>query len=105
MTDGPLLFWTYAIFVILLFITGSYYILVTRNLIRVLIGMEILSKGAILLITAAGSVTGNTGYSQSLSITFIVLEVFVIAIAAGIVLSVYRNTDSLDTENMENLKG
>ena len=38
------IFLTFDIFVVMLFITGLYCVLVTRNLIRVLIGLELLTK-------------------------------------------------------------
>lgn len=98
-------FWTYFIFSVLLILTGLYCITVTRNLIRVLIGMELMTKGATLILAAAGYLTGNTGVSQALIITLIVVEVVVIAVAAGIVIGWYRKTGSLDTSAMNSLRG
>ena len=90
--------------VVLLFI-GFYCILVTRNLIRILIGLEVLSKAITLAIVAVGYATHNMALSQSLAITVIIIEVFVVAVAAGIVINLYRHHESLDTKNIENLKG
>lgn len=89
----------------LLLVTGFYCIMVTRNLIRILIGLEILTKAVTLLIIVAGYVTGRIALAQSLAITLIVIEVVVIAIAAGVVLNVHRNSASLDIRKLENLKG
>jgi NADH:ubiquinone oxidoreductase subunit K len=94
-----------AIFIPLLFITGFYCIIVTRNLIRAMIGLEILTKGVTLLLVVAGYLTGRTAFSQACVIILITLEAVVLAVAAGIIVNVFRHTDSLDTRNLENLRG
>ena len=99
------LLWTAGVFVLMLLFIGFYCILVSRNLIRILIGLEVLAKAITLAIVAAGYVTKNTALSQSLAITVIIVEVFVIAIAAGLVINISRKHDSLSTDNLENLKG
>jgi len=99
------LLWTAGAFVVMLLVIGFYCILVSRNLIRILIGLEILAKAITLSIIAVGYATKNTALSQALAITVIIIEVFVIAIAAGLVINIYQKHDSLSTENLENLKG
>ena len=91
--------------IVMLSIAGLYCILVTRNLMRVLIGIELLMKAVTLLLIAAGYTAGRTALAQGLVITLIVIEVVVIAIMAGVILSIYRNTGSLDSSNLKNLKG
>jgi len=98
-------FLNFNIFIVMLFIIGLYCILVTRNLMRVLIGLEILTKAVTLLLIVVGYATGHIALAQALVITLIIIEVVVIAITAGVVLSVFRHTDSLDTRNLRDLKG
>jgi NADH-quinone oxidoreductase subunit K len=98
-------FWQFLVFVILLVTTGLYCIIVTRNFIRVLIGMEILTKSVTLLLIIAGYVTGNPGLAQAYVITLIVIEVVVITVAAGLILGVFNHTHSLDVTKLRNLKG
>lgn len=95
----------YIVFLPLLFIAGFYCIITTRNLIRTLLGLEILTKAVTLMLALAGYLTGATALSQALIITLIVVEVVVIAIAAGIVLNIFRHYNSLDTRNLRTLKG
>jgi NADH-quinone oxidoreductase subunit K len=97
--------WAAGLFAVLLLLTGFYCILATRNLIRVLIGIEILSKGITLGIIAVGQATGNMALTQSLVITVIIIEVFVVAVAAGIIINLFRRHGSLSVGNIENLKG
>jgi multisubunit Na+/H+ antiporter MnhC subunit len=93
------------VFIPLLFIIGLYCIIATHNLIRTLIGMEILTKAVTLLIILAGYVSGRTALAQSFAITLIVIEVVVMVVAAGIIVNVHRHNGSLDVRKLTNLKG
>lgn len=95
----------YLVGIPLIIIIGLYCITVTHNLIRMLIGMEILTKAVTLILIISGYVTDNTAFAQSLVITLIVVEAVVVATAAGVILNVYRNTSSLHVNNIKNLKG
>lgn len=99
------LFWPFTIVVILLMICGLYCLLITTNLIRALIGLELLTKAVTLFIILAGYVTGRTGLAQAMAITLIVIEVVVMAVAAGVIISVYRLNNSLDVKLLRNIKG
>ena len=99
------LFSTFGFFIILLFTCGAYCIIVTRNMIRAIIGIELLIKAATLLLVLVGYITGRSALVQSLVITIIVIEVVVAATAAGIAICVFRCTDSLDVRALRNLKG
>ena len=99
------LFYIFGIGVVLSLVVGFYCILTTRNLIRALIGVEILAKAVTILIILAGRVSKQIALAQSLAITMIVLEVAVIVVAVGIVLCVYKRADSIETTNLRNLKG
>lgn len=99
------LFSTGVIFIILLSVTALYCMLISRNLIRILIGLELLIKAVTLLIALAGYLAGRMALAQSFIITMIVIEVVVIAVAAGIVIGSHRHNQSLDARNLRNLKG
>jgi multisubunit Na+/H+ antiporter MnhC subunit len=92
-------------FIILLIIIGFYYILATRNLIRILLGVEIITKAALLAIIVVGYVTNNMPLAQSLAIIMIIIEVFVISVAAGVIIQIYKHTGSVDVRNIRNLRG
>lgn len=101
----PSLFPLFGLFTVLLLVTGLYCVVATRNFIRLLIGLEIVTKGVTLLIILGGYLSGHMALAQALAITLIVIEVVVIAIAAGIVIAIYRKNGSLDANLMKNLKG
>jgi multisubunit Na+/H+ antiporter MnhC subunit len=99
------LFSVFGLGVVLTLVVGFYAIVTTRNLIRALIGLEVLTKAVTLLIILAGYVSGQMGLAQALAITLIVIEVAVIVAAISIVLCVHRNTGSVDTTQLQNVKG
>lgn len=99
------LFWTFVIFSSLIFIIGLYCLLATYNLIRALIGVELLIKAVTLLIILVGYVTNRVALAQTLVITLIVIEVVIMVVAMGIVLGLYRKYKNLDLRNLRNLKG
>ena len=95
----------FSIGAILLLITGFYCLIMTYNLVRALIGLEILTKSVTLFIILAGYVTDRMALAQALAITLIIIEVVVIAVAVGIVLCVYKNIKSIDGGLLRNIKG
>ena len=103
--ESMMMFWPFCVFIAILFIIGFYCILVTYNLIRALIGLELLVKAVTLLMVVVGYVSGNTALTQSLVITLIVIEVVLIAVAVGVVLGLHSHNDSLDARKLRNLKG
>jgi len=100
-----MLFWPLLVCAALLFVIGFYCLLFTYNLIRALIGLELLIKGATLLLVASGYINGRSAFSQAFVITLIVIEVVVIAIASGVVIGLHEHNKSLDTRQLRNLRG
>ena len=98
-------FWFFSIFIGILFVIGFYYIMITYNLIRVLIGLELLTKAVTILLIVAGYLSGCIALAQALVITLIVVEVVVITVAAGVVLGLFHHNNSLDTRRARNLRG
>jgi multisubunit Na+/H+ antiporter MnhC subunit len=95
----------YWVFIVPLIIAGVYCLVATRNFIRALIGLEIITKAVTLLIIVAGYASGRLALAQALVITLIVVEVVVISVAAGIVQRVFGLNESLDIRKTRNLKG
>jgi multisubunit Na+/H+ antiporter MnhC subunit len=95
----------YWVFIVPLIVAGVYCLVATRNFIRALIGLEIITKAVTLLIVVAGYASGRLELAQALVITLVVVEVVVISVAAGIVQRVYGLNESLDIRKTRNLKG
>ena len=103
--DAAELFGIFGIGVVVTLVVGFYALLTTRNLIRALIGLEVLTKSVTLLIVVAGAVSRQLGLAQAMAITLIVIEVAVIVAAISIVLCVHRRTGSVDAGQLRNVKG
>jgi len=99
------LFWPFSIFIIVLFVIGLYCMLATFNLIRALVGLELIVKAVTLLLVLAGYINGHTALTQALVITLIVVEVVLIAVAVGVVIAIYAHNNSLDARQIRRLKG
>jgi len=99
------LFRYFIIFIILLFITGVYCILLSFNLIRVLIGLEILIKAATLLIILAGYTCHRMALAQAMVITLIVIEIVIMVVAGGVVLWAFKYNKTIDPRRLSNLRG
>jgi NADH-quinone oxidoreductase subunit K len=97
--------WPLFIFVSLIFISGIYCVIMTNNLIKLLIGLELMIKAVTLLLIVAGYVTNNMANAQALVITLIVIEVVIMTVAVGVVLGIYFYTGSLDARQVRRLKG
>jgi multisubunit Na+/H+ antiporter MnhC subunit len=106
MSGDAELFWSVSVGVAALVALASVYcLLVSRNMIRILIALELLIKSVTFLIALGGYVTGQMALAQSLIVTLIVIEVAVVAVAAGVVIGAYNHNGDLDVRKLQNLKG
>ena len=99
------LFRYFIIFIILLFISGVYCILFSFNLMRALIGLEILIKAVTLLIILAGYVCGRVALAQAIVLTLIVIEIVIMVVAGGVVLWAFKYNKTIDPRRLSNLRG
>jgi len=86
-----------------LFAAGLAGLIGRTNLIRMVIGLEFLGKGASLLLITAGYAAGDTGVSQAVVFTLITIEAVVAAVALALVILVKRTTGSLDSSMLATL--
>ncbi len=84
---------------------GVYILFMYRNLLRIIIGVEVMAKGITLLFLAAGAFQGKIAFIQSLVVTFIIVETILAAIMLALVFTVHKIYDSLDIQLLSKLKG
>ena len=97
----------YVMFILSIVLTaaaGIYSIIATRNILRVLIAMELVSKATVLLILLAGLINGNLALAESLIIALIIVEVVVTAIGAVLCISIFSRTGSLEIGRLSRQK-
>ncbi|MDD5128400.1 MAG: NADH-quinone oxidoreductase subunit K [Candidatus Omnitrophica bacterium] len=99
------LFRYFIIFIILLFISGVYCVLVSFNLVRALIGVEILIKAVTLLIILAGYICDRVALAQAIVLTLIVIEIVIMVVAGGVVLWAFKYNKTIDPRRLSNLRG
>jgi len=89
----------------LLVTTALYSLIITRNLMRILLSLEIITKAVSLMMICVGYVTDQMAAAQSYAITIIIIEVMLLVVSVGIVFGVYRQNGHLNTDDLNNLKG
>lgn len=102
--EALMLFKLYLITAPLLFVIGIYAIIITRNIISVIIGLEIMTKGVTILLAAAGFFSGRPQMMEPLIITMIVVEVVILMISAGYIINIAKKHNSIDVEYIKKIK-
>jgi NADH-quinone oxidoreductase subunit K len=91
--------------VIALFATGCYGLLITRNLIKVVMVLQILIKAVLLALVLAGNSGGNPGLGQSTAATVLVVDTIVAVVGLALAVQVRRRFGTLDVPRISTLKG
>jgi len=95
----------YLLFAAGMFFLGLYCLLTMRNLIKLFIGIEIIGKGVSLVLLSTGWARRSILLAQSLVVTYIVIEVSLVATALAVIINLYRTNQSLDIRTLTRLKG
>jgi len=89
----------------LMLFVGFYGMLASRSIVRQLIGLEIVSKAAMLALISAGALSDNLVYAQALLLTMIVIEVVVVAAGLALLVKTFRINGTADIWRLDSLKG
>ncbi|KPK72638.1 cation:proton antiporter [candidate division WOR_3 bacterium SM23_60] len=103
-----------------LIIIGLYIVLTKRNLIKIIIGLDLFETGIFILLICAGYVRGGTApifseagidaslmvdpVPQALVLTAIVIGVATLALALSLAIRLYRHYGTLDMQKIRELK-
>ncbi len=93
-----------AVAVLVLVGLGLIGLLVTRNLIKVVVGMQILVKGALVALVLAGRQSGQVETGQTLALTVIVADTIVSVVALAFAVQVRRQFGTLDLQALSTLR-
>jgi len=91
--------------VLLLLAVGFYGLLITRNLVKLVLVLQILIKAVVMALVLAGKHSGYLGLGQSLGATVIVADTIVAVVALALAVQVRRRTGTLDVANISSLRG
>jgi NADH:ubiquinone oxidoreductase subunit K len=75
-----------------------------RDVIKLLIAMEVLVKGITLALISSGYLQRNPYLMQAVVVSLIVVEVVVVAVALALIVNIYRRNGSLDVRKLTRLK-
>jgi NADH-quinone oxidoreductase subunit K len=97
---------THIVFIAILglFGIGLYGLLMVRNLIRVVIALQILVKGAMLALVVAGKMVGQVQLAQSMALTVIVADTIVAVVALAMAVQVRRCFGTLDIKALTTMR-
>jgi len=99
-----------------LIVIGIYIVISKKNLIKIIIGLDIMDTGVNLLLIAVGYVRNATApienvpgpyvdpIPQALVLTAIVIGVSVMALALSIAVGIYRKTGTLEIDELLEVK-
>jgi NADH-quinone oxidoreductase subunit K len=90
---------------LLLLMIGVYMLILYRNLLRLIIAVEIVAKGVTLIFLSAGIYRQDIGFIQSLLVTFIIVETVLAAIILALAVRAQKIYGSLDIRNLSKLRG
>lgn len=90
---------------LLIMMLGVYMLILYRNLLRLILGVEVVAKGVTLIFLAAGVYRQDIGFIQSLVVTFIIVETVLAAIMLSLVVGAHRIYKSLDIRILSKLRG
>jgi len=103
--ESLILFKLYIMVMPILFIIGIFAVMTAKNIVAIIIGIEIMTKGVTLLLAASGYFGGKPEIAQNFIIVMIIIEVVILTIASGLIVNIVKKYDSLSTKNIRNLKG
>jgi NADH-quinone oxidoreductase subunit K len=83
---------------------GLYAVLISRNLIKIVVGLQILVKSAMLAMIAAGQLAGQAAVGESLALTVIVADTIVAVVGLALAVQVRRHFGTLDVRALSTLK-
>ncbi len=83
---------------------GFYCLLFTRNLIKVVVALQLIVKGVVLAFMLAGHLVQNESLAQTLALTVIVADTIIAVVGLALAVQIRLRTGSLDLKNLSNLK-
>jgi NADH:ubiquinone oxidoreductase subunit K len=89
---------------VLLLLIALYGLLVTRNLIKIVIIIQILVKAAMLALVIAGKISGQVNLGQSLAVTVIVADTIVVVVGMALAIRAQSQFGTLDVDHIVNLE-
>ena len=88
-----------------LFGIGAYGLMTARSLLRVLIALQLMVKGALLILVVAGYFAHEPMIGQNIAITVITVDTLVMVIGLALAVQVKSHIGTLDVDEVIHLEG
>jgi NADH:ubiquinone oxidoreductase subunit K len=88
-----------------LLLAALYGLLMLRNLLKMVVALQMLGKAAAFAFVLAGSISGQINLGQSLAITVIVVDTMTAVIALALAVRVRQRCGTLDVRALSALRG
>ena len=92
------------IIAVIVFALGLLCLLTGRNMLKMIIGIEILTQAITLSLVNGGFLSGYLAFGQSLAIIVISIDVILVAIAISLVVYTHRIYKSTEVETISKLR-
>jgi multicomponent Na+:H+ antiporter subunit C len=102
MTD---LFSGYFVLSLVIFLLGLFCVISQRNLIKIVIGLQIMGKAVILNFITAGYHQNNSGIAQAIVMTAILIDAIVAAVLLALIVNMFRINMEILADKIARLKG
>lgn len=83
---------------------GVYGLLASRNLIKVIIALQIMVKGAMVALVMAGHIRGAVNFGQSLALTVIVTDTIVAVVGLTLAVQIRQRIGTMDIKDLTKLR-
>jgi NADH:ubiquinone oxidoreductase subunit K len=83
---------------------GLYGLLISRNLIKIVVALQIMTKGALLALVMAGSLRNQVSLGQSMALMVIIADTIVAVIGLALAVQVRRHVGTLDIKALTSLR-
>lgn len=84
---------------------GIYGLIVARSLLKIIIVLQLMVRGAILMLVLAGNVRGQLALGQSIAVVAIAIDTLVAVIGLALVIQVKAHTGTLRIDEIINTEG
>jgi NADH-quinone oxidoreductase subunit K len=83
---------------------GFYGLLISRNLIKIVVALQIMTKGAMLALVVAGRLNDQVNLGQSMALMVIIADTIVAVIGLALAVQVRRYVGTLDIKSLTSLR-
>ena len=84
---------------------GLFGLLTARNLVAILVSLQLAAKGVVLALVLAGVVSGRPELGQSLAVTAVAIDTVTTAVGLALAVQVWRRFGTLDIQALHRTRG